>query len=146
MSSICICKTLQSTYLSCSIFQGYLFQILVVGFFASNPETHHATKFQEEDTKFLKSLINLNSTLLWTALIFNPLIKCSGTKVLSTHLNFQPTIIGSTYYCSWDLCPGKTGGQLQMNWLSLRNKQLKLETLGKLHINLEESVEYTSNE
>ena len=41
-------------------------------------------------------------------------------------------------------CPGRTGGQLQMNRLSLRNNRLKLETSRKLPIVWEESIEYTS--
>ena len=49
----------------------------------------------------------------------------------------------------WELlCPGRTGGYLQMNRSSLRNNRLwKLETSGELPIVLEESIEeYISNE
>ena len=43
------------------------------------------------------------------------------------------------------ICPGRTGGELQMNRLSLRNNhRLKSETLGELVIVLEGSVKYTS--
>ena len=45
------------------------------------------------------------------------------------------------------LCPGRTGGWLQLNWPSLKNNWSKLETSGELRIILEESMgEYTSNE
>ena len=44
-------------------------------------------------------------------------------------------------------CLGRTGGYLRMNWLSLRNNQLKLETIGESLVIVEESIEeYTSNE
>ena len=43
-------------------------------------------------------------------------------------------------------CLGRTGGQVQTKWLSLRNKWLKFETSGELPIILEESIEHTSNE
>jgi hypothetical protein len=46
-----------------------------------------------------------------------------------------------------NLCPGRTGGSLQMNRLSFRNNQLKLETSRELPFILEESIEeYTSTE
>ena len=46
-----------------------------------------------------------------------------------------------------NLCPGRTGGQLQMNRFSLRKNRLKFETSGEITIILEESIlEYTSNE
>jgi hypothetical protein len=38
---------------------------------------------------------------------------------------------------------GRTGVQLQMNRLSLRNNWLKLETSGEVPIILEQSIEYT---
>ena len=42
---------------------------------------------------------------------------------------------------------GRTGGSLQMNRFSLRNKQVKfIETSGELQILVEESVEYALNE
>ena len=41
---------------------------------------------------------------------------------------------------------GRTGGQVQMNRLSLRNSRLKFKTSGNLPIILEESIEYTLNE
>ena len=50
------------------------------------------------------------------------------------------------WYKSLLLCPGRTSGKLQMNRLSLRINQLKLETSKELSIILEESIEYTSNE
>jgi hypothetical protein len=43
--------------------------------------------------------------------------------------------------CDSELCPGRTGHYLQMNWLSMRNNWLKLQTSGELSIILEESIE-----
>ena len=37
----------------------------------------------------------------------------------------------------------RTGSELQMTWLSLRNNRLKFKTAGKLPIILEEFIEYT---
>ena len=54
-----------------------------------------------------------------------------------------------TYFgpTSWgpDQWSGRTGSQLQMNRLSLRNNRLKLKASGELPITLEEFMEYTSN-
>ena len=41
---------------------------------------------------------------------------------------------------------GENGSYLQMNWLSLKNNRLKLETSGELSIVLDGSIEYTSYE
>jgi hypothetical protein len=59
-------------------------------------------------------------------------------------------IHGSSVSVTWNLCPGRTGGELQMNRLSSRTNRLKLKTSGNLPMLVffeEESIqECTSNE
>ena len=63
---------------------------------------------------------------------------------LTTHVIVK--LIAHMFAYTLNQGSGRTGGKLQMNWLSLRNNQLKFETSGELPIILEESIEYTSNE
>jgi hypothetical protein len=52
-----------------------------------------------------------------------------------------PTIHVSEEIAGLDHCPGRTVSLIQMNWLSLRNNRLKVETSGGLPITLKESVD-----
>ena len=61
----------------------------------------------------------------------------SGSK--AGGMNLQESGYQSLGTYDW----GRTGSQLQMNWLSLRNNRLKFKTAGKLPIILEEFIEQT---